>query len=209
MKPARTMAGVLPVPGLGVPVFDSYPQFRAKKSKIVYMAAGRQQEFEEIALPHARALLRVARRLTGKSSAAEDLVQETLLSAWRGFHQFRPDTNIRAWLFRILFNTFYGQGRKLSATVVPLSPAMAARTPSVDDAIAVRRALDSLEAEHQAVLLLGVVEGFTCREMAEILGVPIGTIMSRLSRARQAMRKSLERSEDELLRSAGTGASVS
>jgi RNA polymerase sigma-70 factor (ECF subfamily) len=172
------------------------------------MAAARQQEFEQVALPHSRALLRVARRLTGKASAAEDLVQESLLSAWRGFHQFRPDTNIRAWLFRILFNTFYGQGRKRSATIVPLSPAMAARTPNADDAIEVRRALDGLESEHQAVLLLGVVEGFTCREMAEILEVPIGTIMSRLSRARQAMRKSLERREDELLRSAGKGATV-
>jgi RNA polymerase sigma-70 factor (ECF subfamily) len=173
------------------------------------MIAARQEEFERIALPHSRALLRVARRLTGKSAPAEDLVQETLLSAWRGFHQFRPDTNIRAWLFRILFNTFYGQGRKRSPTIVPLSPVMAARSPSADDAIEVTRAMDGLEVEHRSVLMLGVVEGFTCREMAGILDVPIGTVMSRLSRARQAMRKSLERREDELLGSAGTRAAVS
>jgi RNA polymerase sigma-70 factor (ECF subfamily) len=172
------------------------------------MAAARQDEFERVAIPHTRTLLRVARRLTGKSSAAEDLVQETLLSAWRGFHQFRPDTNIRAWLFRILFNTFYGQGRKLTATLVPISPAMAARSPSADDAIEVMRALDGLEVEYRSVLLLGVVEGFTCREMAGILDVPIGTVMSRLSRARQAMRKGLERKNDELLRSAGTRTAV-
>jgi RNA polymerase sigma-70 factor (ECF subfamily) len=172
------------------------------------MAAARQDEFERVAVPHTRALLRVARRLTGKSAAAEDLVQETLLSAWRGFHQFRPDTNIRAWLFRILFNTYYGQGRKLTATLVPISPAMAVRSPSADDAIEVMRALDGLEVEHRSVLMLGVVEGFTCREMAGILDVPIGTVMSRLSRARQAMRRSLERKEDELLGSAGTRTAV-
>jgi RNA polymerase sigma-70 factor (ECF subfamily) len=173
------------------------------------MAAPRQDEFERVAIPHTRALLRVARRLTGKSSAAEDLVQETLLSAWRGFHQFRPDTNIRAWLFRILFNTFYGQGRKLTAKLVPISPGMAARSPSADDAIEVMRALDGLEIEHRSVLMLGVVEGFTCREMAGILDVPIGTIMSRLSRARQAMRRSLERKEEnELLGSTRTRTAV-
>jgi RNA polymerase sigma-70 factor (ECF subfamily) len=170
--------------------------------------AARQEEFERIAVPHTRALLRVARRLTGKSGTAEDLVQETLLSAWRGFHLYRPDTNIRAWLFRILFNTFYGQNRKHSATLVPLSPITPIRSPSLDDAIEVTRALDGLEMEHRSVLVLGVVEGFTCREMAEILAVPIGTVMSRLSRARQAMRRALERKDDELFGSSGTRSSV-
>jgi RNA polymerase sigma-70 factor (ECF subfamily) len=173
------------------------------------MDASRQEEFERTALPHSRALLRVARRLTGRASTAEDLVQETLLSAWRGFHQFRPDTNMKAWLFRILFNTFYGQGRKLSATIVPLSPAIAVRSHNADEAIEVMRALDSLETDHRSVLLLGVVEGFTCREMAGILDVPIGTVMSRLSRARQAMRNSLERREHEVLGSAAPRAAVS
>lgn len=158
----------------------------------------RQEEFERIAIPHTRALLRVARRLTRRSSAAEDLVQETLLLAWRGFHQFRPDTNIRAWLFRILFNTFYGQGRRLSATLVPLSPVMAARSPNPDDAIEVTRALDGLERDHRSVLMLGVVEGFSCREMAEILEVPIGTVMSRLSRAREALRQGIKGREPVL-----------
>ncbi len=135
------------------------------------------------------------------------------MSAWRGFHQFQPDTNMKAWLFRILFNTFYGQGRKLTAVVVPLSPAIPVRSPSADDAIEVMRALDRLESDHRAVLMLGVVEGFTCREMADILDVPIGTVMSRLSRARQAMRRTLdagqERTTDEVLGRTRTRAAVS
>ncbi len=122
-------------------------------------------------------------------------MQETLLLAWRGFGRYQPDTNIRAWLFRILFNTFYGQGRRRAATLVPLSPVLALRSPGPDDAIEVTRALDALEPDHRAVLMLGVVEGFSCREMAEILDVPIGTVMSRMSRAREAMRKLINHRE--------------
>ncbi|HWE52804.1 MAG TPA: sigma-70 family RNA polymerase sigma factor [Bryobacteraceae bacterium] len=152
-----------------------------------------QAEFERIAMPHAPSLLRVARRMSSSAAAAEDLVQETLLSAWRGFHQFQPESNIRAWLFRILLNNSYAHGRKLRATppTTPLVSGSRIVLPVLDDAMEVSRALQSLELDHRTVLLLGVVEGFTCREMAEILNVPIGTIMSRLSRARQAMRTRL------------------
>lgn len=144
-------------------------------------------------MPHAQSLLRVARRMTSSPVAAEDLVQETLLAAWRNFHQFQPDSNIRAWLFRILLNNFYAQGRKLRSVpqIVPLTPGSRTVFPVLDDAMEVTRALQSLEVEHRTVLLLGVVEGFTCREIAGILAVPIGTVMSRLSRARQAMRTRL------------------
>lgn len=150
--------------------------------------ASRQDEFERVALPHSRSLLRVARRLTANSSAAEDLVQETLLSGWRGFHQLRPDSNARAWLFRILFNAFHAQGRRKSPVTVPLNAETPSFSPARDEVLEISRALNCLEVEHRAVLLLAVVEGFTCREIADILHVPIGTVMSRLSRARQAMR---------------------
>lgn len=142
---------------------------------------------------HSRSLLRVARRLTASHSQAEDLVQECLLLAWRGFHQLREGTNARAWLFRILFNAFYAQGRKLRTTpeVVSLAADLGSAPPSFDDAIEVARALDSLHLDHRTVLLLGAVEGFTCSEIGQILGVPVGTVMSRLSRARQAMRARL------------------
>ncbi len=142
---------------------------------------------------HTRSLLRVARRLTSGPSQAEDLVQECLLLAWRGFHQLREGTNARAWLFRILFNAFYAQGRKsrTAPDTVSLTTEAGIVTPSADEAVDVSRALDALHLEHRTVLLLAVVEGFTCNEIAGILGVPAGTVMSRLSRARQSMRMRL------------------
>jgi len=159
----------------------------------IFNVSGREDEFERVAICHSRSLLRVARRLTSNSSAAEDLVQDCLLLAWRNFHQFRPGTNARAWLFRILFNAFYAEGRRLQRVpdLIPLTPDARTISPSLDEAMEVTRALDGLQLEHRTVLLLGVVEGFTCGEMAEILSVPIGTVMSRISRARQAMRAKL------------------
>ena len=148
-------------------------------------------------MPHSRSLLRVARRLTSDQAAAEDLVQETLLSAWRNFHQFRQGTDARAWLFRILFNHFYGQARRKAPQTVSASAADseswadASADPSVFESLDVARSLSALPVEHRTVLLLGIVEGFTCREMADILSVPVGTVMSRLSRAREALRAQL------------------
>jgi RNA polymerase sigma-70 factor (ECF subfamily) len=159
----------------------------------------RQDEFELVAMPHTRSLLRVARRLTLDTAVAEDLVQDALLLAWRGFNQFRPGTNARAWLFRIMFNAYYGQERKVRS-----APAIVSiqgpdnekelpdrRIPSALDAAVVADALGQLSIEHRAVLLLGVVEGLTCQEMAEALSLPVGTVMSRISRARQALRSHL------------------
>jgi RNA polymerase sigma-70 factor, ECF subfamily len=145
-------------------------------------------------MPHTRSLLRVARRLTPDLSIAEDLVQETMLSAWRSFHQFAAGTNERAWLFRILINASHARGRKLQAApaTVPISGrdfAVAGGASTL--AIEIAQALDALSLEHREVLLLGVVEGFSSQEMAEILAIPIGTVMSRMSRARQAMREKL------------------
>jgi len=134
---------------------------------------------------HTRSLLRVARRLT---SEPEDLVQETMLSAWRGFHQFHDGTNARAWLFRIMMNGFHARGRKARPVLVPLAGHDRAGGPDVSSATEVNEALDALAIEHRTVLLLAVVEGFKCQEIAEILDVPMGTVMSRLSRAREAMR---------------------
>lgn len=165
--------------------------------------ATRRDEFEQIAMPHSRSLLRVARRLAGDASGAEDLVQETLLLGWRGFDQFRAGTNARAWLFRILFNVFYAQGRKLRAVpaMAPLPEAGNRGLQVSASALAaaeVNQALDSLPVEHRAVILLGIVEGFTCQEMSEILAVPIGTVMSRISRARQSLRERLSSRTPEI-----------
>ncbi|MGD1073321.1 MAG: sigma-70 family RNA polymerase sigma factor [Bryobacteraceae bacterium] len=146
-----------------------------------------------MAIPQSGSLLRFACRLSGDRAAAEDLVQETLLQAWRSFHQFEPGSNMRAWLFRILVNTFYGQGRRirLAPVMVPISSGMHSSAFATDERLEVLEALEQLPSEQRAVLLLGVVEGFTCSEMSKILSLPIGTVMSRLSRARRALREKL------------------
>jgi RNA polymerase sigma-70 factor (ECF subfamily) len=138
-------------------------------------------------MPQLAALLRVARRLTRDPASAEDLVQETMLLAWRGFRSFQTGTNVRAWLFRILFNAFHAAVRKPPVAVSGSS----AINASQQDAVEISEALETLPIEQRTVLLLCVVEGFTCREVAGILELPIGTVMSRLSRARQELRSSL------------------
>jgi RNA polymerase sigma-70 factor, ECF subfamily len=154
--------------------------------------ATQQDEFERIAMPHLAALLRVARRLTPDRPAAEDLVQETMLLAWRGFHGFQTGSNARAWLFRILFNAFYGDGRKAArAPMAQAPPFEEGVRPMLQEATEIAQALDALSLEQRTVVLLAVVEGFTCRETAAILNLPIGTVMSRLSRGRQELRKKL------------------
>ena len=139
-------------------------------------------------MPHTRSLLRVARRLT---TDPEDLVQETMLSAWRGFDRFRAGTNVRAWLFRIMMNAFHARGRKSRPALVPIEGHDRATGADLAAAAEITQAMDELAVEHRTVLLLGVVEGFTCQEISEILSVPIGTVMSRLSRAREALRSRL------------------
>ncbi|MGH9732209.1 MAG: RNA polymerase sigma factor, partial [Candidatus Acidiferrales bacterium] len=103
-------------------------------------------------MPHTRSLLRVARRLMFDSDSAEDLVQDTMLSAWRGFAQFQPGSNARAWLFRIMMNAFHAQARKMQPAMVPLGrdiPAGSAGTVATE----VGRALQELTVEHRTVLL--------------------------------------------------------
>jgi RNA polymerase sigma-70 factor (ECF subfamily) len=140
-------------------------------------------------MPHSRSLLRVACRLTFCVSAGEDLVQETLLAAWKHFDQFEPGTNIRAWLFRILMNRFHDRNRKLRIELPPVERSYETR---FDETMEVTRALAALDVDQRTVLLLGAVEGFTSREISNILSIPIGTVMSRMSRARDAMRTRLE-----------------
>ncbi len=155
-------------------------------------------EFETVALPHTQALLRTAKRLTrGDLSIAEDLVQETMLNAWRSFHQFERGTRCKSWLFRILLNLCSKRIQKLVSSPALLfldapCAAVLCQAETVSGHAEMLKALDSLSAEHRAVLTLQVVEGFTCGEVAEILGVPIGTVMSRLCRAKLALRAIVE-----------------
>jgi RNA polymerase sigma-70 factor (ECF subfamily) len=158
------------------------------------MPEDRSFEFENTALPHTVGLLRYALRLAGDKPQAEDLVQETLLLAWRNFRQFQRGTNCKAWLFRILKNLHYKQtSRHTRSTEVPFGeegPRFAV-PEQVSANQQVREAFDRLTPEHQEVLQLAVVEGFGIREVAEVLQVPQGTVMSRLSRARASLRDAL------------------
>jgi RNA polymerase sigma-70 factor (ECF subfamily) len=150
-----------------------------------------QDDFERMAMPHVSSLLRVARRLSRDRASAEDLVQETMLRAWRARHQFREGTNARAWLFRIMFHQFYSEGRRVRADLLNIAPSAPDQTTRIAEIVEVNQALAALTPDHRAVLLLAVVEGFTCQEISGILSIPIGTAMSRLSRARQALRERL------------------
>jgi RNA polymerase sigma-70 factor, ECF subfamily len=166
--------------------------------------------FEEEALPLLPGLYRAALRLTRNPSDAEDLVQEAYLRAYRGFHQFEPGTNLKAWLYRILTNSFINTYRKKQrepqtvpdeeiedwylynrlAREAPDSSAEAVVLESMPDED-VQAALEGLPEHYRAAVLLADVEGFSYKEIAEILGIPIGTVMSRLHRGRKALEKAL------------------
>lgn len=165
----------------------------------------KQSQFEALIIPHAAGLLRFARRLCGSKEVAEDLVQEALLRAWRGIDKLRDTSNPRAWVFRILINTWYSEGRRRNTRPVesPLSEAIEARqtAPGGDDELL--QALTRLPDDQRTVLLLSVVEGFTGQEIGTMLEIPLGTVMSRLSRARGGMRALLSGKMEN--RKAGVG----
>jgi len=131
-------------------------------------------------------------RYCADPSRAEDLVQETLLSAWRNFHQFETGTNCRAWLFKILLNLRHkGFTRHSSQLSIDQHGMDLAAPENISNVAEVRAAFQSLPAEHRAILQLGVVEGFSVKELARLLAIPPGTVMSRLSRARAKLRNAL------------------
>jgi RNA polymerase sigma-70 factor (ECF subfamily) len=157
--------------------------------------------FEELAMPLLDRLYNFAHWLTGNREEAEDLVQETFAKALKGFSSFQPGTNFRAWIYRILRNTFLTSrtGLKAAATV-PLDseedndtlPA----THSTPESILLERldhqwareALDRLPVHYREILLLCEVEEMSYQEISATLAIPAGTVMSRLSRARRALR---------------------
>ncbi len=165
-----------------------------------------RQSFEELALPLLDSLYRYARWLSRDPAEAEDLVQEAYLKGLRGFGGFTPGSNISAWMFRILRNTFLTSRSGLRA-VPPLSldeePQLAeaiadGSTPESyllqrADADALRRAIEELPTEFREVLLLSDVEEMSYKEIAETLSIPLGTVTSRLMRARQKVRKAFSR----------------
>ena len=158
------------------------------------------------ALQHLDALYNLARWLTRDSVEAEDLVQETYLRAIRAAHQFHPGTNLRAWLFQILRNTFFSEFKRKAREPVE-DPAVLDRLPRPDGeanpdhrlAVApnglagldLEAALDRLPEEQRTVVLLADVEDYTMEEVAAILDCPVGTVKSRLFRARATLKELL------------------
>ena len=170
--------------------------------------------YEQELAGHQRELYPAALRMTRNPSDAEDLVQESMARAYAGLRHFTPGTNARAWLFRILANTFVSGYRKRQREPVQVlspefeallssGPSWSATGParieqSAEDAVLsqfgnseVREALRELPECFRATIYLADVEGYPYREIAEMLGVPIGTVMSRLHRARLQLRKRL------------------
>ena len=167
-------------------------------------AAGRT--FDEEALPHLDALYRVALRLTGDPARAEDLVQDAMLKAYRSWRQYRPGTNAKGWLLTILRNTFINdyRRRKLEPVAMDLEAAephaifrdVAEADPEgaffariVDQKVI--EAIDALPTEFREVLVLSDMEGLSYAEIADTLQVPMGTVKSRLFRARQILQRTL------------------
>jgi RNA polymerase sigma-70 factor (ECF subfamily) len=169
-----------------------------------------RQRFERDVLPLLPNLYSAALRLTRNPTDAEDLVQEAYLRAYRGFSGFREGTNLRAWMYRILTNTFINSYRKRQREPVTVADddiedwylydklgeagAEASAEASVLESIPdedVQRALEALPEQFRMAVWLADVEGFSYKEIAEIIGVPIGTVMSRLHRGRKSLQKAL------------------
>jgi RNA polymerase sigma-70 factor, ECF subfamily len=154
-------------------------------------------EFEGAALPYADQLFRVAVRLCRDYAKGEDLVQEAYLQAWRSFHRFELGTNLRAWLYKIMFNVYYSGRRQERLQLVPFEETIAetiAYDPPTPVSLTdeeVLAALERLPRDFQIPVVLADVEELSYREIAEAMAIPIGTVMSRLHRGRKLLRMDL------------------
>lgn len=154
--------------------------------------------FEREALPHHRTLSRAAMRLARNAADAEDLVQETLLRAYRSFDTYTPGTDIRGWLFTILYRVRtdgFRRAARRPRTVSALEPDLFASAAGFDGAAAARqdvaRGLAHVPEAFRAAVVLRDVHGMSYDEVARTLGVPVGTVMSRLHRGRTQLRRAL------------------
>ena len=172
-----------------------------------------KEQFTTDAMQYAPQLFSTALRMTRSRSDAEDLVQETYIKGWRSFHTFQEGTNLRAWLFRIMTNTYINKynAKKRKGTEVELDDVeelfLYKRLGSIDQSQLsssaedqmlelftddeVKNALEELPEDFRVPVLLSDVDGFSYKDISEMLEIPIGTVMSRLHRGRKAMQKML------------------
>jgi RNA polymerase sigma-70 factor (ECF subfamily) len=160
----------------------------------------RVEDFEAAAMPHFADLYRTARLLAQNSAEAEDLVQEVYLQAWKSFHRFEMGTNCRAWLFKILFHRLHHFRRRWAKTAKVEAfghpedqDSVVAATPVPQEIRDedVLKALSKVPIEFREVVLLADVQEFSYKEIAETMKLPLGTVMSRLSRGRKILRHEL------------------
>ena len=172
------------------------------------MNSGDRQAFEQLAYPLLDSAYRTALRMTGQPASAEDLVQEAFLRAFRAFNQFERGTNFKAWLFRILTNVFLNDYRRKGrepqttdfADAEPADPSTEPGEFKTEEVEAIRahlgdeavKAIDRLPADFRIPFLLSTFEGFSYKEIASMLGIPMGTVMSRLFRARRLLKSDLK-----------------
>ncbi len=188
------------------------------KESLIPKKKTKQEEFEALALEHLNPLYGMAMSLTRNKADAEDLVQESIIKAFRAFDSFEKGTNIKAWLFKILKNTFISNWRKKKnvkeekpiddmsefsfySAAYPSMPKSPEGVPSDDVFNAdklehvlgdeVKKALDSLPEEYREAIFLCDIQGLAYQEIADILSIPIGTVRSRLARARSSLQKLL------------------
>lgn len=172
-----------------------------------------QAKFEDDAMQFAPQLYGAAMRMTRNPADAEDLVQETFLKAYRAYHTFTEGTNLKAWLYRILTNTYINRYRKLSRRPkevdlgevedlylyrkVSTAGTRQASRSAEEEVLSgfvdsdVKQAIEALPENFRLPVLLADVEGFSYKEISDIMDVPIGTVMSRLHRGRKALQKAL------------------
>ena len=190
---------------------ETHPDIDDERSYDEETPRERAERFEKEALPYLDQLYGAAMRLTRNTHDAEDLVQEAYAKAFASFHQYTQGTNIKAWLYRILNNTFISGYRKskrqpqhtyttdmedwheYAASTHMSSGLDSAETEALENMedSDVRQALEKLPSDRQMIVYLADVEGFSYQEIAEIMNIPMGTVMSRLHRARRQLRSLL------------------